>query len=254
MGLQEGWRWCKRCQVLAHSALGNGICWDGEGHDFTESGHYSVHFAELPPEAQEGWRWCKRCQDLAYSGFGNGVCWDGEPHSFDESGSYGVHLDAPAADSRQDGWRWCERCQVLAHSALGNGICWDGEAHSFNGSGNYSVTFGDPAPAPASEPEPELTSPRLAVEVSEQGNKIYVDGTGFTPGGRVAIGFVRGSETKNVEVDADGAGAIGYVERDTRPTSGDGLVLCRDISSGEEAAGHTQRLFPRSHPESVQID
>ena len=62
--MQDGWRWCRRCQGLAHSALGNGVCFDEQGHDFSESSYYAVPVGDLTEGAQQGWRWCKRCQGL----------------------------------------------------------------------------------------------------------------------------------------------------------------------------------------------
>lgn len=42
LAIQQGWRWCSRCQVLVYSGFGNGICYDGQPHHLNDSGRYSV--------------------------------------------------------------------------------------------------------------------------------------------------------------------------------------------------------------------
>jgi hypothetical protein len=89
-GMQDGWRWCNRCQGLAYAGFGTGVCWDGNGHDFGGSGAYAVDMAANPAGTQDGWHWCNRCQGMIYSGFGTGVCWDGQGHDFGGSGGYSI--------------------------------------------------------------------------------------------------------------------------------------------------------------------
>jgi hypothetical protein len=246
--LQEGWRWCKRCQGLAHSALGNGVCFDAEAHDYSESGHYLGPLEEGDAAGQEGWRWCKRCQGLAHSALGNGVCFDGEGHDFTESGDYRVPF-TDLTDGVQEGWRWCKRCQGLAHSALGNGVCFDGEGHDFTESGEYGVPFEEPSPEP-----PPVRPPRTlpAIQVSEHDFRITVEGQHFTPSGPVALAFIRGSKVKKVLLTADEQGTIYYFERDT--VRGESTVIGRDNSTHDFAAAQTLSWFPRVLDDSVLID
>jgi LGFP repeat len=88
--MQDGWRWCNRCQGLAYAGFGTGICWDGQPHDFAGSGSYAVNIDSVPAGTQDGWRWCNRCQGMVYAGFGTGISWDGQPHDFAGSEGYSV--------------------------------------------------------------------------------------------------------------------------------------------------------------------
>src|SRR2546421_588860 len=46
MATQNGWRWCSRCQCMAYSGFGNGICCDGRRHYPDDSLPYSVAFED----------------------------------------------------------------------------------------------------------------------------------------------------------------------------------------------------------------
>jgi hypothetical protein len=41
---QEGWRWCKKCQVLAFGSNPPGACPAGDAHDHSSSGHYCLEY------------------------------------------------------------------------------------------------------------------------------------------------------------------------------------------------------------------
>lgn len=86
--VQDHWRWCKRCAVLAYGGLvGKCAAPNGE-HDPALSSNYVVRIAGASSTypSQDNWRWCNRCQALFYGGFG-GVCADGGAHTVG-SGSY----------------------------------------------------------------------------------------------------------------------------------------------------------------------
>lgn len=140
--LQEGWRWCRRCQCLAYAGNGTGVCWDGNPHDHGPSGSYGTLLGSgvLPP-VQPGWRWCRRCQCLAYAGGGPGICHDGKPHDHSGSGRYRVAHGSDPWPGQQGSWRWCKRCQCLAYAGSGTGVCWDGNPHDHSGSGKYSLNI-----------------------------------------------------------------------------------------------------------------
>jgi CubicO group peptidase (beta-lactamase class C family)/lipoprotein-anchoring transpeptidase ErfK/SrfK len=40
--VQDGWKWCRKCGVLAYSENGPGVCAAKNGHDFTQSGNYTL--------------------------------------------------------------------------------------------------------------------------------------------------------------------------------------------------------------------
>jgi CubicO group peptidase (beta-lactamase class C family) len=42
--VQDGWKWCRKCGVLAYSVNGNSVCAAGNGHDFTQSGDYTLQW------------------------------------------------------------------------------------------------------------------------------------------------------------------------------------------------------------------
>jgi hypothetical protein len=50
-GAQDNWRWCNRCGRLIYNGFGDGICWDGDQHDLSQSGAYSVDMF-VPPAAR----------------------------------------------------------------------------------------------------------------------------------------------------------------------------------------------------------
>jgi hypothetical protein len=232
MGLQNGWRWCSRCQVLVFAGFGNGTCWDGEPHYLNDSDDYSLMKDDEPEDLQHGWRWCSRCQVLGFSGFNNGICWDEQPHYFADSGAYSLSLTDTVPPRSQGGWRWCSRCQVLVYSGFDDGICSNGEPHDLSNSGPYNVLKGV---------QPGLPGPTL--RVTEQNWNIEVEGDGYTPNRPVALAFVDGSKVKQVPLTADDQGTIYYYERDTR--AGGGLVIARDDSAHSVAFAGTEIWFPR---------
>jgi hypothetical protein len=244
MEVQSGWRWCSRCQGLVFSGMGDGVCFDGDPHDLSASGAYSVPHGATPLGAQEGWRWCSRCQGLVFSGLGSGICFDEAPHDLSASGTYSVpHGTTPPG--AQEGWRWCRRCQGLVFGG-GDGACSDGHPHDLRVSGDYSV--------PHEEMPADTPRPLLRLDVAEQGRIITVTGREFTPRGRVHVAYIWGTNVWTDQVVADQDGGIVHEHRDTVPAAGGCLVIGRDESTKQFNANRAQRLRPRLSNAPTLID
>lgn len=246
--LQEGWRWCRRCQCLVHGGAGHGVCHDSAEHDFGASGAYRVLMGGPEADPLElAWRWCHRCQVLFYIGHSNGVCWDGASHDPSRSSLY--HLQEGTAAGEQEGWRRCNRCQSLAYGGDKTGrvgVCHDGDPHFLSDRDNYRVPH---EPLPAAEPPP--VTPTL--RVSEWELQLAVEGRHFTPGARVTVSFQKGTDVRKLELGVDETGAFYHVEDRADPSSGGGRVIARD-AAGRVATGRTERLLPRKPPGPVLID
>ncbi len=236
MTTQTGWRWCNRCQALAYSGFGNGICFDDEAHYFGYSGSYVLTYGATPEGSQDGWRWCNRCQVLLYAGFGNGICHDRNPHDFTGSSGYSVLFGA-ARDGAQEGWRWCSTCQVLMFAGSGDGLCWDGQPHYPGYSRPYLVAFESVPSVPPPPPLPQI-------EVTEVGGTIGVNGDHFTAGGAVLLSFVRGGDVKKVDLRAGSGGRIAHAETVLDREWVGGTVLASDLTTKKFAVGRTVRSFP----------
>lgn len=248
MADQEGWRWCRRCQVLAYSGFGNGVCFDEEPHDFAGSGPYRVDVnddEDLRIDGfQDAWRWCLRCQGMAFSGNSAGNCYDGSAHDFEGSVDYLLPLEQIPAGAQSD-WRWCWRCQLLFYAGFGDGICWDGGQHDGGQSGAYAVRLTNLAHPPPPPPPPP---PRLTLQVSEQFGEISVHGEGFTADRRVLLSFVRSGDVKKYDLVATSSGAIDHLVRALDPERVGGAVIASDLSTGNFTAARTSHSFPLFRP------
>jgi hypothetical protein len=145
MPFQNGWKWCKQCQVLCFSGHGLGSCKanPGGGHNFDGSGNYVLFhydpppFLDAAPPGQDSWRWCNKCQELCYAGSATvGTCPAGGAHDHTGSGNY-------VMAQGQSNWKWCRKCQAMCFA--GNpeaGICSeDGKPHDTTQSEDYSLQF-----------------------------------------------------------------------------------------------------------------
>jgi len=81
-----------------------------------------------------------------------------------------------------------------------------------------------------------------------------VSGSLFTPGGRVALGFVHGTDVKQVPLTADGDGRFEYVERDVRPIASIATLTASDQSTQLFALARLEQRFPRQTGGEVPID
>jgi hypothetical protein len=139
---QEGWRWCKKCQVMFYGlhSSGLGACPAGGQHDPSQSGHYYIRVEGAVPGVQQaGWRWCKKCMGFWYAGGTSlGTCPAGGTHSQQGSGAYAAMLGG-SAQQRQGGWRWCKVCMGMFYAGGGAaGVCPGGGGHNSTGSGQYA--------------------------------------------------------------------------------------------------------------------
>ena len=141
MALQQGWRWCRKCQGLffaRNPTQGESVPADRKPHNNTGSGAYVLHHQSSPIPGQDGWAWCPACQGLYFRYGGPGVCPAGnQGHGYVEGSDY-VLLGAPGVG--QNGWSWCQNCQGLHFAAAGLGPCPAGEQHSSLGSGDYVLS------------------------------------------------------------------------------------------------------------------
>jgi len=148
LGLQNNWKWCKKCQALSFAGNANlGDCPAGGLHDHTGSRNYCLQMGgAVPPGSQGNWRWCNKCQTLSFGGSASpGKCSAGGMHDHTGSGDYVLAIRATGAalpQDSQDNWRWCKKCQVLAIAGGPSvGACAAGGQHDHTGSGNYIVGY-----------------------------------------------------------------------------------------------------------------
>jgi hypothetical protein len=142
MSVQNGWRWCHKCQGFFFSGNpSQGVCPAGGSHDASQSGHYAALFGDGIPGAQDGWRWCKKCQGFFFSlNPSKGVCpADHATHDSSTSGHYSLQF-GDTIPGTQGLWRWCQKCQGLFFSAHPS-VCPAGGAHDGSASGQYGVLW-----------------------------------------------------------------------------------------------------------------
>jgi hypothetical protein len=139
---QDGWRWCKNCQLLCFD--GKTRCAAGGAHVSAGSSNYEISFAQQQANMQSGWRWCNKCYGLAFSqSVSDGVCPRGGTHNFGGSGDYAVLINVPAAGGEQNEWAWCRYCQLMWWSGNGVGRCprAPNGGHTKDGSGAYVLSY-----------------------------------------------------------------------------------------------------------------
>jgi hypothetical protein len=90
--VQDGWRWCRKCQGLWFAgSQTRGACPAGGGHQQTGSGNYRLVQNSPNYRGQHDWRWCSKCQGLWFAGNQtDGICPAGGAHSLAGSGDYGL--------------------------------------------------------------------------------------------------------------------------------------------------------------------
>jgi len=157
--MQKGWRWCRKCQGLAFSGHGNGVCAaDGFAHNFSQSGAYALWLGDSEANGQSNWRWCRKCQGLGFAGHNYGICPSGGTHDYSGSGDYVLSTGEQTRRSQAD-WRWCQKCQGLAFGGHGPGHCPAGGVHDHKASGNYTLFFEDSPISDNSDQKSGLTFP-----------------------------------------------------------------------------------------------
>ncbi len=145
--VQEGWRWCHKCQGMfyGHASGGLGVCPAGGAHDPTGSGHYYQRVGtDITDVQQGGWSWCAKCQGFFYSraspgAGGMGTCPAGGAHIKTGSGAYAAVI-GETATGQQGGWRWCNKCMGMYYGAATSpSVCpKDHAPHTDNSSGHYA--------------------------------------------------------------------------------------------------------------------
>lgn len=144
-GIQDHWRWCRKCQGLFYDGLNSGVCPAQGGHDATGSANYILdalpYAIALRDEA--GWRWCNRCQGLFYSGHNSGCCpaqVDHGGHDATESGNYKL-----GTAGVQPNWFRCSWCQGLFYWTEDGGVCPNpqrkGQGHESSDDFVYLLTY-----------------------------------------------------------------------------------------------------------------
>ncbi|WP_327003727.1 hypothetical protein OHA72_53130 [Dactylosporangium sp. NBC_01737] len=84
--VQNGWRWCRRCQGLFFGPF-VGRCPLGGGHEAVGSSDYAMYVNDgQSPRMQVGWRSCGACQSMYFAGNGGSACAAGGGH--DPTGSF----------------------------------------------------------------------------------------------------------------------------------------------------------------------
>jgi len=143
---QDDWRHCHRCTALfwAGQRETAGICpADGQPHDKTVSGNYTLMHDVTADPGQHDWRFCTKCNVLYFSGGAetSGVCPAGGQHgNRSASGDYSLAYDSPSAPGQAE-WRWCGKCAALFHAGASAtaGTCPGGGAHEKTFSSDYTL-------------------------------------------------------------------------------------------------------------------
>jgi hypothetical protein len=145
--VQEGWRWCNKCQGMFYGLASAGVgglghCPAGGAHTTAGSGFYYQRIgSDVANVQQGGWSWCNKCMGFFYSraSSGMGRCAAGGAHTKAGSGAYAAVL-GETSTGRQGGWRWCGKCMGMFYSqaSAGLGVCPAGGAHITSGSGHYA--------------------------------------------------------------------------------------------------------------------
>ena len=138
VNIQEGWRWCQKCQGLWFGLHPAGPCPAGGNHVQEGSGMYRLLMNYRQSSGQPCWRWCRKCQGLFYGGNHvlAGVCPAGNEHDASASADYSMIFSSSGNMGwTQDNWHWCRKCQGM-HYGVG-GVCPAGKAHDPSQSASY---------------------------------------------------------------------------------------------------------------------
>jgi hypothetical protein len=138
---QQRWKWCNKCQVLAHPGKAiPGPCPNGGNHDFSGSSAYSLALDQPSFPGQSRWRRCKKCQALNYGGNPPGPCPAKGVHDYKGSGNYSLGSGTVGYPG-QNGWMWCQKCQGLVYAGQGAAIgkCAGKGVHDTSASANYTL-------------------------------------------------------------------------------------------------------------------
>ena len=140
---QGGWKWCRRCHLLAYNGDGKiGKCLEGGEHDHPPwSPDYGLPVNEADPRGQPGWRKCRKCRCLFYGNRDPGKCPGGFSHDFYGSSNYSLST-IPIGISR-GGWKWCCKCEGLVYPATTGSVCSAKGFHETRASSIYHLVQAD---------------------------------------------------------------------------------------------------------------
>ena len=153
--LQEGWRWCRKCQGLFY--FGSrfdphfGRCPAGGAHTTADSHlYYFTYNNDQPPptiaNSQFWWRHCRNCMGLSYNNGVVGWCPGAGRHDHTGSHNYYVRHDLEqVAPGQQESWRWCDKCQGIFYGpGLAVSACPKSGQHRIGSTSfNYVLEYTD---------------------------------------------------------------------------------------------------------------
>lgn len=149
---QEGWRRCRRCQILFFSldrTGGLGVCPAGGAHESSDDFYLLRMGPEIAGVQLGGWSWCMHCMALFDRVGGNmGAC--PSPRSLPErrhvnySGAYAAVLEDGGHD-RQPDWRWCSKCMGMFYDGGDGGICPRDHDHHEGAASRFYAQLTDPS-------------------------------------------------------------------------------------------------------------
>lgn len=133
---QDGWRRCRKCQILFFALDRNGglgVCPAGGTHQPSNDFYLLQMGREIAGVRQGGWSWCMNCMGLYARVHGNmGLCPAAAGSASREhvnfSGGYAVPL-GDGGEDREASWRWCSKCMGMFYAGRGGGRCPDGHSH-----------------------------------------------------------------------------------------------------------------------------
>ena len=125
--VQEGWRFCEKCQSLFFDGFpAKGVCAAGGAHAAQGFNFVLPHTAGH--RGQPDWRFCGKCQSLFFDGYpAKGVCAAGGTHV---PQGFNFVLPHDVGSAGQAAWRFCQRCQTLFFDGYpAKGVCAAGDTH-----------------------------------------------------------------------------------------------------------------------------
>jgi hypothetical protein len=138
--LEQGWRWCSKCQTLYLEGATPSACPAGMRHDGSSSASYQIPLKSSTFTGEQGWRRCSKCQQLFRDTQGmSNVCLKGNGHT-STGASLQLSESAPPNVTSQAGWRQCTKCGSLHITGADNvSQCPLVGSHDGTGSPDYHL-------------------------------------------------------------------------------------------------------------------
>lgn len=196
--IQEGWRWCNRCQALFHEAK-DSLCPLGGRHDLEASAKYQLPLAAFNAPGETDWTRCKKCDGVYRNGAPENVCPNGGDHE-DSGVGMKMLVSAPPNVAGQSEWKRCRHCGLLFFgSNESNSRCPLTRPHDGAGSADYRLALEN-----ASSPGQLQKDWRVCLKCGS----VYFAGAGHAGGGcpvgaayETPIFDMGGSDGQLVKVD-----------------------------------------------------